>query len=105
MANSEKNYDWIDIGAHVAPTIVMANGMAFMASYALRHEEGLWLYIMVGGAVFATLLFAYLWTRREKSQHEGRLGGRQSRLEAYAPLIAGPITFVIASTAFYIWDI
>lgn len=99
-----KKLDWLDITAHVGPTFVMANGMAFMAAYALRHEEGSWLYILVAAAIVTTFLFSYLWTRREKSQHDGDLGGIQSKWEAYAPLIVGPITFVVATTIFYIWN-
>lgn len=92
---------WLDITLHTAPTIAVGIAMGFMAATALqvmRPLEGQAFAVLAGAAALA---FSWIWIPREKSQHGGKLGGAQSKLEAFVPLLAGPIAF--AASAFLFW--
>jgi hypothetical protein len=94
-----------DIALHTAPTIAVGIAMEFLAATALHvlAPPLAQANLVLAGA--AALAFSWIWGPRERAQHGGALGGAQSRLEAYVPLLAGPIAFVASAFAFWIWPV
>ena len=96
---------WSDIVYHTLPTAAVGIGMGFMAATALTVMVPPMSLAFATLAAAAALAFSWLWTPREESQHGVKLGGRQSQLEAFVPLIAGPIAFAASTAAFWIWPV
>lgn len=77
--------DWKDIllhCAHAAPVGIAAGIMA-----ALGRQQGGWFqpvsFVLASAMLACEIVF---WVLREKSQHGGKLGGVQSKWEAFVPV-------------------
>jgi cytochrome bd-type quinol oxidase subunit 2 len=87
--------DWRDIALHTLPTMAVAVACAWMTDFGLRSAtwwEAAIVWILP--AVVFLCWFTAMWQAREKRQHGGFIPTRQSRLEAYMPLLAIPVYFV-----------
>lgn len=93
--------DWLDITLHTAPTVCVGALLGFFSAMGL-HYIALREATFMAGALFCVTVYAsWLWLPRERAQHGGELGGKQSKLEAIVPLIAGPLSFLIAIFVFF----
>jgi hypothetical protein len=92
--------DWRDISLHTLPTMAVAAACAWMTDFGLRSttwwEAALW----IAPAVAFLCWFMAMWQAREKRQHGGTIPTRQSRLEAYMPLLAIPV-YMASTYAFW----
>jgi hypothetical protein len=93
---TEKKLDWPDILFHCAHA--GAAGILAGVMMALGVQEGGQFILVAMAAATATMSASMLfWVLREKSQHGGKLGGLQSKLEAYAPLIVCLVLFFLST--------
>lgn len=99
------NIQWSDILFHTAPTVAVGIAMGFMAGFGLHAETPVEIILWVAAATIASVSFCFIWPRREQRQHGGHMGGTQSKLEAFIPAIAGPVSFVASTFAFWTWPI
>ena len=97
--------DWPDIALHTAPTVAVGIGMGFLAATALEIMVPPLSYLVAVLSLSAAIAFSWIWTPREKAQHGGQLGGRQSQLEAFVPFIVGPVSFCVSLAAFWIFPV
>lgn len=80
--------DWRDITYHSIPNFLVGGFLGWAGSNALRwnNAEGIIITVLLAAGLIGILWY---WFGRERAQHHGRLGGEQSHLEAYAPLLVG----------------
>ena len=97
--------DWLDISYHTAPAVAVSIAMGFMAATGLQVMGPPLSYIFAFVALDAAVAFSWIWTPREKFQHGGKLGGTQSHLEAFVPLVAGILSFCLAFVAFWYFPV
>jgi hypothetical protein len=90
-----------DILLHTVPTVMICIGLGFIVAFCFRHlDDPFWIFIAVSATASAAGI-SRLWKAREHDQHYGGFGGKQSRLEAYVPLICGPVAFIVSVIAFH----
>ena len=97
--------NWLDIAEHAAPTIAVGIACGFMAGFGLHAALWLEMIFWVSIATLFALAFSLLWPMRERRQHGGHLGGRQSKLEAFVPLVAGLFAYGVSVFVFWKLDI
>jgi hypothetical protein len=91
---------WSDIAFHTIPTMAVAVACAWMTYFGLRSETALESAIWIAFAWSFLAAFMAIWPQREQRQHGGTIPTRQSRLEAFAPLMAIPV-YVASVYAFW----
>lgn len=105
---------WADVALHTLPAMAVAVACGFTTAFGLASpawDVGFtvlpaWLVaaLWIAPALAFLAVFVALWPRREQRQHGGLIASRQSRLEAFAPLLAIPV-YVAAVCAFRILDL
>jgi multisubunit Na+/H+ antiporter MnhB subunit len=92
---------WSDIAYHTAPAVAVSLAMGFGSATALSSVSMPFAAVLMAAFTVAAMSFAYIWTPREQKQHGGHLGGTQSRLEAFIPLVCGVLAYPLAFLAFW----
>ena len=97
--------DWTDILEHAIPAAAVGIAFGFVAGFGLNASAGGEVVFWFASATFAVAIFCLVWIRREQRQHGGHLGGRQSRLEAFVPVVAGFLSYAASTLVFWKWQI
>lgn len=93
--------EWSDISFHAAPSVAVSISMGFGAATSFNNLPMPAAGLLMALFTLAAVAFAYIWTPRERAQHDGHLGGIQSKLEAFIPLMCGVLTYPPAFLAFW----
>jgi hypothetical protein len=97
--------NWHDITLHTVPTFCIGALLGFSAAGGINYLPPASGMFMAGVLFACTVYCSWLWLPRERAQHGGQLGGKQSKFEAYVPLIAGPCAFTLSIILFLLFPI
>lgn len=97
--------EWSEVAFHAVPTAMVGIGFGFVAGFGLNSPTQGEMTFWLAAALLSAMVFSMVWFRREQRQHDGHLGGLQSKLEAIVPAVTGMVMFAVSTLVFWKLDL